>query len=254
MPYDIFHQGGVTQAALNYLKTPGFSNGYTSQSVVGLQLDSDLGAAYGWRTPWAKNGAAVAVGLERRVEKLVSRRRLGAPGCESRRRRRRRSQCLNGQYTVKEAYVEGRLPIMEQKDWAYLLSVNGSYRYSDYSTDQTTNSYGLGVEWAPVKDYKLRGTLPAGRARGQHHRAVTPQGLNLYQQPAADPCGGPDGPTATLAQLRSVPAWTRPGTGRLASTNPAGQYNFLQGGNPNAQAGNGEDLHDRPRHDSRCPT
>ena len=39
--------------------------------MVGLQFDSDLGAAYGWRTPWAKNGAAVAVGFERRVETLV---------------------------------------------------------------------------------------------------------------------------------------------------------------------------------------
>ena len=70
VPYDVFHTGGVTQAALDYLQTPGFQNGYTSQSVVGLQIDSDLGAAYGWRTPWAKNGAAVAFGLERRVEKL----------------------------------------------------------------------------------------------------------------------------------------------------------------------------------------
>ena len=72
VPYDVFHMGGITQAALDYLTTPSFSGGTTSQSVVGLQVDSDLGEAYGWRTPWAKNGAAVAFGFERRVEKLTS--------------------------------------------------------------------------------------------------------------------------------------------------------------------------------------
>ena len=70
VPYDIFHTGGVTQAALNYLQTPGFQSGYTSQSVVGLNLTSDLGSAYGWTLPWAKNGVGVAFGIERRVEKL----------------------------------------------------------------------------------------------------------------------------------------------------------------------------------------
>ena len=93
--------------------------------MVGLQIDSDLGAAYGWRTPWAKNGAAVAFGFERRVEKLnfqaddvlKSANLSGGGGAVPN---------VSGQYTVKEAYVEARLPIIEQKDWAYLLSVNGS--------------------------------------------------------------------------------------------------------------------------------
>ncbi len=54
--------------------------------------------------------------------------------------------------------MEAQCRSLEQQDWAYLLSVNGSYRYSDYSNGQPTNSYGLGVEWAPVRDYKLRGS------------------------------------------------------------------------------------------------
>ena len=70
VPYDIFHTGGVTQAALNYLQTSGFQNGFTDQSVVGLNVTSDLGA-YGWTLPWAKDGVGVALGIERRVEKLT---------------------------------------------------------------------------------------------------------------------------------------------------------------------------------------
>ena len=70
VPYDIFHLGGVTQAALNYLQTPGMRSGYTAQSVVGVNVSSDLGSAYGWTLPWAKDGIGFAAGIERRVEKL----------------------------------------------------------------------------------------------------------------------------------------------------------------------------------------
>jgi outer membrane receptor protein involved in Fe transport len=229
VPWDIFHLGGVTQAALDYLNTPGFSNGYTSQSVIGLQFDSDLGAAYGWRTPWSKDGAAVAFGFERRVEKLnfaaddvlKSANLSGGGGAVPN---------VSGQYTVKEAYVEARLPIIEQMPGAYLLSINGSYRYSDYSIDQTTNSYGLGVEWAPVKDYKLRGTYQQAVRAPNIIELFTPQGLNLFNM-ANDPCAGPT-PSATLAGcVRSGLDPSKYGSPGLKS--PAGQYNFLQGGNAN---------------------
>ena len=227
VPWDIFHLGGVTPAATNYLNTPGFSNGFTSQSVVGLQLDSDLGAAYGWRTPWSKDGVAVAFGLERRVEKLIyntddvlkSANLSGGGGAVPN---------VSGQYTVKEAYVEARLPIIEQMPGAYLLSVSGSYRYSDYTIDQTTNSYGLGVEWAPVKDYKLRGTYQQAVRAPNIIELFFPQGLNLFNM-GADPCAGPN-PTGSLAGCtRSGLDPSRYGAPGLNS--PAGQYNYLQGGN-----------------------
>jgi len=228
VPYDIFHTNGVTPAALAYLQTPGFQNGFTSQSVVGLQVDSDLGAAYGWRTPWAKNGAGVAFGLERRVEKLqlqtdtaFSTFDLAGQGGPT--------IGLDGQYTVKEAYVEARLPIIEQMDFAYLLSVNGSYRYSDYSTNHTTNSYGLGLEWAPVKDYRFRGTYQQAVRAANVIELFQAQGFNLFNMDS-DPCGGPK-PTATLAQCqRTGLAANKYGSELLNS--PAGQYNYLQGGNP----------------------
>jgi hypothetical protein len=70
VPYDIYHNGGVTQAALDYLQVPGIQNGFTQQNVVGLHLTSDLGAAYGWTLPWAKNGVGVAFGIEHRTDRL----------------------------------------------------------------------------------------------------------------------------------------------------------------------------------------
>jgi len=70
VPYDIFHTpGGVTQAALNYLQTPGFGTGETEQKVQGATISSDLGN-YGWKLPSSKSGIGVALCVERRVEKL----------------------------------------------------------------------------------------------------------------------------------------------------------------------------------------
>ncbi len=227
VPYDIFHIGGVTQAALNYLQVPGIQTGYTSQSVVGLNVTSDLGLAYGWTLPWARNGVGLALGIERRVEKLTTTTDAefdtgdlnGQGGA---------THGLSGQFTVTEPYVEVRVPIAERQPWAYDLSFTGSYRYSNYSTDKTTNSYGIGGDWAPVKEAKVRGSYQQAVRAANIIELFTAQGYNLFN--GGDPCAGP-APSATLAQcLRTGLQASQYGSNALQS--PAGQYNYLQGGNP----------------------
>jgi len=228
VPYNIFKLGGVTQAALNYLQTPGFQRGFTEQSVVGGTVSADLGM-YGWKLPWAKDGIGIAGGVERRVEKSelntdveFSTFDLAGQGGPT--------LPLSGRYTVKEAYFEAKVPIINDRPWAQLLSVNGSYRYSDYDTGKTTNTYGIGVEWAPVKEWRARGSYQRAVRAANIIELFQTNGLNLFTQ-SSDPCGGPS-PTATLAQcLRTGLPAAFYGSPNL--TNPAGQYNYLQGGNVN---------------------
>jgi outer membrane receptor protein involved in Fe transport len=233
VPYDVYHLNGITQAALDYLNTPSFSGGTTGQNVIGIQVDSDLGESYGWRTPWAKNGAAVALGFEHRKESLQfasdaasqSGDLSGAGGA---------SPAVDGSYTVNEFYVEGRLPIMERQPWAYLLNLTGSYRYSKYKDpDNTANTYGLGAQWAPIKEYTIRGTYQRAIRAPNILELFLPLGLNLFNM-VQDPCGTPAGgaPTATVEQcLRTGLAASRYGATNIVD--PAGQYQFQQGGNPN---------------------
>jgi outer membrane receptor protein involved in Fe transport len=228
VPYDIFRLGGVTPAAVNYLAVPGLQKGFTEQSVVGATVSGDLGQ-YGARLPWAKDGIGVAFGLERRVEKLELVPDLeftsfdlagqGGPTLP-----------VNGRYTVKEAYAEVKVPIIQDRPWVQLLSVNGSYRYSDYSTNKTTDTYGIGAEWAPVKEVRFRGSYQQAVRAANIIELFLPQGFNLFNM-ASDPCGGPT-PTATLAQCLAT-GLTAAQYGSVLLTNPAGQYNYLQGGNPN---------------------
>src|SRR2546425_89871 len=232
VPWDIFHLGGVTQAAVNYLAVPGVQKAFTEQSVVGGTVSADLGM-YNWRLPWAKDGIGVAFGAERRVEKLEFTPDLeftsfdlagqGGPTLP-----------VNGRYTVKEVYAEVKVPIIQDRPWAQLLSVNGSYRYSDYSTNKTTDTYGIGAEWAPVREARLRGSYQQAIRAANIIELFLPQGFNLFNM-SADPCGtsslgGP--PSATLAQClqTGLPAALY---GSPLLTNVAGQYTYLQGGNPN---------------------
>lgn len=64
----------------------------------------------------------------------------------------------DGGYDVWEIYGELLLPLLSGRRFAEELSVNLAYRFSDYSTIGETNTWNVGVAWAPVQDLKLRAT------------------------------------------------------------------------------------------------
>jgi iron complex outermembrane receptor protein len=230
VPWDIFHLGGVSQAALDFVVTPAFQTGSTERRIYGGTLGADLGM-YGWRSPWAKDGIGVSFGVEKGIDKFdlnvdVEFQTGDVEGLPV--------KANHGEISRTEYFAEVRVPIIEDRPWAQYLAVNGSYRYSDYSINQTANTYGLGVEWNPVKQVKLRGSISQSVRAPNIVELFLPAGLTLFS--AQDPCG-PNAttnapPTATLAQcLRTGLPASLYGAGQLAS--PAGQLNTLQGGNPN---------------------
>jgi outer membrane receptor protein involved in Fe transport len=227
VPWNIFQTGGVTPAALTYLQTSGFQSGETAQQVVGLHLSTDLGTAYGWKLPLAKTGIGLALGVERRTEKLTlntdpafSIPDLAGQGSPT--------IGVTGQYTVNEAFAELRVPIFEAQKWADLLSFNASYRYSSYTTGPQTNTYGLGAEWAPVKEARLRGTYQRAVRAPNIIELFTPRGISIFGLDH-DPCG--PAMTASVAQCQ-LTGLSPSMYGSSLLDNPANQYNQLGGGNP----------------------
>jgi len=230
VPYNLFG-GTITPAMLNYLSTSGVVTGYTQQIITGANIGSDLGV-YGIKTPWSSNGVGVSFGVEHRAEKLVyvpdqttlSGDLSGAGGA---------SPPVAGGYSVKEIYAETRVPLLEKLPFAQSLDLSGSFRRSEYSTDHKANTYGLGLDWAPIEQARLRGS---------YQRAVrAPTIPNLYNPqsignggPANDPCSGVIGSktlTATAAQCANTGV-TAAQYGHLEN-NTANQYSSLTGGNPN---------------------
>jgi outer membrane receptor protein involved in Fe transport len=226
VPYNLWSLGGITPEALNYIQTPGFQKGYTQQKVQGVTFSADLGD-YGIKLPSAKTGIGLALGVERRVEELsldtdtaFSTGDLFGQGGPT--------IGLSGSYTVKEVYGEARVPILEGAPFAKLLNVNGSFRRSDYSNGPKTDSWGLGLEWAPVNAVRARGSIQRAVRAPNVIDLFTAQGNALFDL-AQDPCG--PARTATLAQCQRTGV-TAAQYGQAILDSPAGQYNYLQGGNP----------------------
>ena len=229
VPYNPWKLGGVTAAQLAYLQTPGFRKGSTNLDMQGVSVSSDLGE-YGIKLPWAKSGVGVAFGAEHRQESLAlftdpstTAGLLSGSGGPT--------AGLSGEYSVKDVFGELRLPVIEGGFLADLLQLNASYRHSSYSTGISTDTSGLGVEWAPVKEAKFRASFQRATRAPNLVELFQAQGNNLYDNDA-DPCAGAT-PTATLAQCQRTGV-TAAQYGRIQDS-PALQYNFLAGGNPKLQ-------------------
>lgn len=227
VPYNIWSLGKITPEALGYLQTPGFQKGFTSQSVVGFNVSGDL-TDYGIKLPTAKSGVGLAFGAERRTEKLdlstdsaFTTGDLAGQGGPT--------IGVAGKYSVTDLFGEVKVPLIEQKPLAYLLSVNASYRNSKYSTGVKTDTYGTGLEWAPVKELKLRTSYQRAARAANIVELFSAQALELYNNDS-DPCAGAT-PTATREQCARTGV-TAAQYGTIPDS-PAQQYNALGGGNPN---------------------
>jgi outer membrane receptor protein involved in Fe transport len=224
VPYDIWRLGGVTEGALDYLQTPGFKKGFTSQTVIGGTMSADLGD-YGMKIPGAKSGISVAFGIETRKEELqletdnafTTGDLFGQGGP---------TIGVEGQYSVRDFFMEGRVPILEGNQ---SLALTGSYRRSDYSTDKKTNSYGVGLEFEPVKNYRFRASYQQAVRAPNIIELFQAQGVQLFDMDN-DPCGPTRAYSAAECARTGVTA-AQYGSSLLDS--PAGQYNFLAGGNTN---------------------
>ncbi len=223
VPWNVWAPGGVTQAALNYMHLPLISNGEVKEYVASANLTADLGK-YGVQLPTAKSGMQVNLGTEYREETSEFQPDIAAIDDLS-------SNGFNfplaGGFHVAEVFTEFNLPILDDVPFADQLAVNGGYRYSSYTLGFNTNTYKFGVEWAPVRDIRFRGSFTqAVRAPNIAElfttATVTPGGT-------VDPCAGP-APALSAAQCALT--GVKPGQYGNIAANPANQFFTSSGGNP----------------------
>jgi len=224
-PWNIWEAGGVTSEATEYLTLPLFARGTTTQKVFNAFVAGSLGD-YGIKLPSANNGVEVVIGTEYRKEELNFnpdegfRLGLGAGQAGA-------TLPVNGAYDVTEYFMEASIPLVEGADFAEEITLDLGYRYSDYSTDVTTDTYGIRGGWAINQGIKLRASYQRAVRAANIRELFLPQSLNLFDMDA-DPCGG-------ATPERSLEECARTGVtaaqyGNI-SNSPAGQYNFLESGN-----------------------
>ena len=66
---------------------------------------------------------------------------------------------LQGGYNVKEAYAEVLIPILKDMPFVNALNLTLGDRYSKYNTVGSTNNWKVAVEYRPIADLLLRGTV-----------------------------------------------------------------------------------------------
>jgi iron complex outermembrane recepter protein len=233
-PWNIWTPGGVTPAALAYMSVPLLVDATVTEYVVSGSVTGDLGK-YGVQLPTANSGLQVNVGAEWRSEaanflpdELSQTGNAAGSGGPT--------PAVSGNFHVGEAFTELRMPLITDHPGAEDLSLEGGYRYSNYTEGFTTNTYKIGLEWAPVKDIRLRGSYQRAVRAPNIAELYTPQTVGL--DGASDPCAAPlkAGSTTTLTTGYTFAQCALSGVtaaqfGGIAP-NPANQYNGFLGGNP----------------------
>jgi outer membrane receptor protein involved in Fe transport len=229
VPYNIFTANGVTDEALAFLQTPGFQRGYTEQKIASFSVSKDLGD-YGITLPTATTGVAIALGAEYR-EEFLSRTVDSAFATGDLAGQGGPTLGVEGGFDVTELFGEMRVPLVEDAPFVKQLTLDLGYRYSDYSNFGGTNTYKIGGDWAPIDDLRFRGGYNRAVRAPNVQELFTPQGLGLFNM-ASDPCSG-SSPVYTAAQCANTGV-TAAQYGTILD-NSAGQFNSLDGGNPDLQ-------------------
>ena len=202
--------------------------GHVNEQIADANFTLE-GGEYGLQTPWSDRGIGLNVGAEYRKESLQTtvdeNFRLGEGAGQG-----GPTLPVQGEFDVRELFTELQIPIVSHSFFEE-LSVTGGYRYSDYKVAGntfSTDTYKVSLEFAPIRDVRLRASYNRAVRAPNVVELFASQGLGLAG--SNDPCATA-APQATLAQCIN--------TGVTASQygiipkNPANQYNALFGGNPN---------------------
>lgn len=93
---------------------------------------------------------------------------------------------VSGSFDVYEGFVEAVVPILNDRPYFHDLTLEGAVGVANYSTSGTTDSYGLGANWAPSADFRFRGSLSHSvRAPNIGELFAGESGSGVFPQ---DPC------------------------------------------------------------------
>jgi iron complex outermembrane receptor protein len=225
VPWNLFQVGGITPDQLPYIQQTLISIGETKTQMVDLEVKGDL-KNYGIAFPSASEGIQLALGADYRKEFSKFAPDAAYQAGEGSGQGGAGTPPVQGFYSVKELYIEGLFPLVQDVKGAKNLSVDLAYRYSDYNVNGQWPSYKFQAEYAPSSDFMFRAAYARANRAPNVNELYQPQGVDLAG--TTDPCAGAN-PLYTAEQC----ARTGVPTDRYGHilANPAAQYNNLYGGN-----------------------
>ncbi len=156
-PIDIFGEGHITQAQRDWINTTLIRRDKLQQQVVNGYLS-------GRSTPLFELPAGPVswvLGFEYRKESASSQPdplELLADSLGEDITWYGQSKAERGSFNVKEVFGELSIPVLKDLPLVKLLTIDGAYRYSDYSTSGGNSTYKVGANWNVSNSVMLRGT------------------------------------------------------------------------------------------------
>jgi iron complex outermembrane receptor protein len=219
--YDVWNNN-VSAEATEQLTGTSLTDITTELKVLNAYVSGSLP----WGLPWANGeGISLVTGYEWRIESYerysdsntVTGNFTGSGG---------EYPDISGDYNVGELFMEAGIPLVTDAGLLQRLDASVGYRYSDYSTSGSVQSYKFGLS-AQLSDYVL--------LRSSWNRAIRAPSISDLYYPSTvglwleeDPCAG-SSPEYSQAQCANLGV-SADQYGNVTE-NPAGQYNATAGGN-----------------------
>ncbi len=179
VPLNLFGEGSPSQEAIDWIMLESFSTSKITQEVVQAFVS---GSTADWfELPAGPLG--FALGAEWRKEESES-----MPPLEDQLGQTFGNILLpsRGDYDVAEAFAEISVPLLSNRPFAEILSVDGAVRLSDYSTIGSATTWKAGVIWSPIRSIAVRGTLAEATRAPNIAELFDPGGQDF--QLINDPC------------------------------------------------------------------
>jgi iron complex outermembrane recepter protein len=219
--YNVWNPDGVSEETVAALSGVGIRQGANSLQVANVYASGDLGFA----VPGSDVNASLVAGAEHRIENylrnsdanLASGNFTGTGGPVT---------GVEGEIKVHEFFLESAVPLLADRGVLDSLALDLGYRWSDYSTSGTANTWKIGAH-AHFGDIRVRGGYNRAIRAANTNELFSSQSMALFG--GEDPCAGPS-PALTMEQCARTGV-SAAQYGNIVG-NPADQYNQLIGGNP----------------------
>ena len=212
VPLNIFGFNTISAAAGRYITAPALLVTFTSQRLFGGTISGEP-----FSLPAGKVG--IAAGVEHREEfarsEFDSLQQAGLNAGNAIPR-------TEGKFTVNEAFLEARVPLLKDLPLIKSLGFTGAVRTGDYSTVGNTLSWNAGLQWSPVSDVMVRATQAVSTRAPNINELFSPPS-QTFPTGLTDPCVGV---TATSAGARDVAC--RADAGVAANIAANGSFTLVQ--------------------------
>ncbi len=128
----------------------------------------------------------------------------------------------HGSFNVKELFAETLIPLLSDQPWAHSLNLDLGIRTSNYSTTGTTTNKKIAIEWRPIEDLLVRGTISEVFRAPNLNELY--DGRTLVQPTLNDPCVN-----RTAAELAQHPVACQFVPVNWAGNSPAQVNTFYSG-------------------------